>query len=69
MDEYMRCDACRFWRDVNKSYGRCQLHAPKMRGEVLLTKVEEAFAAYNIDAATWPKTEADDFCGEWQAKL
>lgn len=46
-----RCETCRFWRpfDDHQRSGLCRVHAPDDRGA----------------AHSWPKTDREDWCGEY----
>lgn len=52
-----RCDACRFWFRAKYSgdEGECRRRAP--------------YAAPTRDRSRWMKTDPDDWCGEYEAKL
>lgn len=67
-DQNERCDTCRFWK---KETSECHRHAP-----VMVTTLGRAPASSRIAASTsgepsegveraWPRTEPDEWCGEW----
>jgi len=56
----MTCKSCRFWdNEAIHSTGLCRRHAP--RAVVVVDK-----AAARCEIATWPETEPDDWCGDYQ---
>ena len=46
-----RCDCCRWWEAANPDEGTCHRHAPRP-AEPHMTN--------------WPKTPADEWCGEFE---
>ena len=56
MEEDMQCVTCTYWTPTpGVGGGKCQRYAPK--------------PSYSrIDKAYWPRTDADDVCGEWLQK-
>jgi len=77
------CDICRFWVvDGNRQdRGQCHRRAPLpvmgMRYDNILAAikgvpVENVETDHDTDmmerTAEWPVTEADEWCGEWEAK-
>ena len=56
------CANCAFWRDKNSWIGGdCRRFAPKLAEPV------RGAAAWASDThGIWPRTAADDFCGEWK---
>lgn len=62
-----RCDACLHWLAAPDSFpgepqGQCHRHAP--RPAMLALLLRESAAA--DDQVQWPRTYADDWCGQWQ---
>ena len=46
-----RCDCCRWWEAINLPIGTCHRHAPRP---------SEAHPTH------WPRTMADEWCGEFE---
>lgn len=58
------CDACRYWwqekvRRTAAGWGQCRRMPPSLPSDR-----EDKLKLVGI----WPETEADDWCGEWQAR-
>ena len=50
------CQDCLFWAATpGIGGGKCQRYAPKPLNS-------------RIDKVYWPRTESEDWCGEWQPK-
>lgn len=47
-----RCDSCAFWRRMEREGGSCHRRAPST-------------SSSGDEVAHWPRTHADDACGEW----
>jgi hypothetical protein len=60
MPPAMECRFCRFWTGKDTPAGECRrfppVHSSILHGEVL-----------SAAQPVWPATNADDWCGEWQA--
>lgn len=54
-----RCDNCRFW----DKDGRCHRHAPPANTPVA---ADHQSVLWYGDVAVWPKTDQNDWCGEFQ---
>jgi hypothetical protein len=55
-----RCENCLYWRkygnDLNVNQGYCCRRAPRLR------------ASATAERGVFPKTESDEWCGEWAEK-
>jgi hypothetical protein len=49
-----RCDACKFWQEINPIIGECRRNAPVPSPKPM--------------GAWWPQTEGDDWCGDYWPK-
>jgi len=58
----MRCRTCRFWEEINQSLGRCHRYAPRPR-------VKEGTGNRMSLIPLWPKTKADEWCGDWSVRV
>jgi len=62
--ELVECGKCLFWETVNGELGHCRRHAPQVMffstTDVLREASDENLETY----PTWPKTLADEWCGE-----
>jgi hypothetical protein len=59
-----KCENCKYWaeKSVIEKLGHCQKYAPRSTLRSPLKGTEA------LDTV-WPRTRADDWCGEWQAKV
>jgi hypothetical protein len=58
-----RCETCKFWQpdeEINAAAGDCRRHPPRAH-------VSER-TVFGVEV-TWPTTNFDDWCGQWQVRL
>jgi hypothetical protein len=58
----MRCQTCKFWNETNESLGTCHRYAPR-------PVVKEGTGNRRRVVPLWPKTKADQWCGEWSVRV
>lgn len=56
---FMQCRSCRFWTGQRSPAGECRRFPP------VLSTVEEGEVLTSAQPV-WPKTNDDDWCGEWE---
>ncbi len=58
------CGTCKFWDKScdDPAWGPCRRHAP------LASSMDPLSQSAHPDAC-WPRTKADDWCGEWDQKV
>ena len=57
----MKCETCKFWEE-GKETGWCHRHAPS---SVIVGPTEGERPMNTV----WPRTGAQEWCGEWTAKV
>ena len=58
----MKCSDCKFWfGDVKGSEGECRFYAPQPRHTFAIAVGDNCYA-------DWPRTLAEDWCGQARAK-
>jgi hypothetical protein len=72
-----QCGMCRFWRrhdedtPMGDEFGSCHRHPPTIIASLLRVEVDGDGSMFSgvkslIDATTYPVTQYQDYCGEWQ---
>lgn len=58
----IQCGKCKFWEKIsdNPAMGNCRRHAPPAR-------VMKPSSETPILGAQWPRTNSDDWCGEYES--
>lgn len=59
------CENCFFWERVSRSFGRCHRLPPS---PYAIPRDGPDDNPKGDPVISWPKTEANDWCGEWQQK-
>lgn len=58
----MKCQTCKFWDETNESLGTCHRYAPQPR-------VKEETGNRIRVVPLWPKTRAEQWCGDWSVRV
>ena len=58
----MSCKTCKFWSPMTDypENGDCRRHAPEPH-------LSANAGMFDVKVSHWPRTENDDWCGEWIA--
>mgnify|MGYP000874994009 CR=1 FL=1 len=63
------CPNCRFWVGLGKKphqLGECHRHAPAPAPQSLLGEPTQGEPQ---NAAIWPVTDPEDWCGDWECEM
>lgn len=73
MTDERRCDGCAYYVAAKHYYGECRRHAPAPAVPVGEYDVSSPWPEivpddYYVPTSYWPEVNANEWCGEWEAK-